>query len=66
MGNENKPVENGQGVESRTPEQILTEERNRVKQIHDMCRDFGIDATSLIEEGSTLEEARAFVDVTSS
>ncbi len=61
MGNENKPVENGQRVESRTPEQILTEERNRVKQIHDMCRDFGIDATSLIEEGSTLEEARAFV-----
>jgi len=61
MGNENKPTDQNQEAKVRTPEEILAEERSRVKQIHDMCRDFGLDATTLIEEGRTVEEARSFV-----
>ncbi len=45
----------------RTPEEILAQERARVKEIHQMCRDFGLDGASFIEEGRTVEEARSFV-----
>ncbi len=56
------PEEKGEEREMiATPEQILEAERARVKEINEMCRDFDLDSTNLINEGRTVEEARAFV-----
>lgn len=48
-----------------TPEQLAeqarTAERNRVKEIMDMGRHYGVDVTKQVAEGTSVDETRAFV-----
>lgn len=40
---------------------IVEDERARVREISAMCRDFNVDADKLINEGATVEQARAAI-----
>ena len=42
-------------------EQVVQEERRRINEITGLCRSFEIDAGPMIEDGSTVEQARALV-----
>lgn len=40
---------------------IVEEERARIREITAMCRDFNVDADKLINDGATIEQARAAI-----
>lgn len=54
-----------EGPEEKSVEQIaeraLANERKRVRQIEDLCRDFGIDSREYVDNGSTVEQVRTAV-----
>ncbi|MGO4540368.1 prohead protease/major capsid protein fusion protein [Paenibacillus sp. 2TAB19] len=57
----------GAGTRSAAPpavdpaQQALTAERTRVTEINSLCRDFGIDATSYIENGSSVDIVKSAI-----
>jgi hypothetical protein len=55
----NEGEEDGDGKDSN--EKAARAERMRIRQIEDMCHDFGMDARSYIDNGSTVESVRAAV-----
>ena len=42
-------------------QRAITEERERIRQISDLCSEFGMDSRSYIDNGSTVETVRAAV-----
>lgn len=52
----NEDPEGDTGAED--AQRAVEEERNRIRQIEDMCRDFGMDSRSFIEDGSSVEHVR--------
>lgn len=58
--------ENGEGEEEEDEEKdsgkkAVEAERKRIRQIEDMCRSFGLDARTYVDNGSTVESVREAV-----
>lgn len=51
----------GENVKQKSEEDILQAERTRTSEIMNMCREFGMDASTYIREGKTLDQVRAAV-----
>lgn len=51
----------GKDVSQKSEEEILQAERTRTSEIMNMCREFGMDASTYIREGKTLDQVRAAV-----
>ena len=53
--------EGGEGGDPEAQTRAITEERNRIREITEMCRDFQMEADEYINNGSTVEQVRAAV-----
>ncbi len=56
---ENSDDEDGDAEED--TQKALKAERTRIRQIEDMCRDFGMESRSFVDRGASVEEVRAAV-----
>ena len=53
--------EEGGGEDPADPTRILEAERSRVTEINDLCREFGIDSSKYLTDGTTVENMRSIV-----
>ncbi len=60
-GKEQDSKENDEENDGDNNEKAVENERTRICQIADMCREFGMDAGSYIKDGSTVDSVRAAV-----
>ena len=51
----------GDGADPDAAQRAITEERERIRQISDLCNEFGMESRTFIDNGSTVEAVRAAV-----
>ena len=59
-GQRTAPTEEGAN-DPEAAQRAVTEERERIRQITDLCSEFGMESRSFIDDGSTVEAVRAAV-----
>lgn len=58
IGNE---IGDGNDLSGTESERALTAERTRIKEINDLCREFGLDVTEHIEKGTTIDDVKSLI-----
>lgn len=57
----NTGEEGGSDPDPDAATRAIEDERERIRSIEDMCRDFGIESRSFINDGSTIDQVRAAI-----